>query len=222
MNNKIFFRIWHIIRIPLAVILILYIGLVIYRIPAAQDRLKTQEVVQKIQAQKLTLADVLGQHLPPEPDPHLKDYTVEGIDANGNGIRDDVELAILKLHPDSVPPERSGSSTRIRAAELQYAMELQMELNLIFNPETFVAVVQESSRGFFCIGDTFPKLSSSTSEQVWQEQDKLFDKRIKEVEALVFNTPQRIQRREENFGNATTHGDIDKPNCDIDLMLLPN
>ncbi len=89
MNNQIFSRVWHIVRIPLAVILVLYVGLVIYRIPAAQERLKTQEVVKKIQAQKLTLADVMGQNLPPEPDSVLNNSTVEGIDANGNGIRDD-------------------------------------------------------------------------------------------------------------------------------------
>lgn len=135
MNNKIFSRVWHIVRIPLAIILILFIGLVIYRIPAVKERARTQEVVKKIQAQKITLADVMGQNLPPEPDSALNNSTVEGIDANGNGIRDDVELAIFRLYPDSVPPERSGSSTppesgsptRIRAAELQYVIEILNE-----------------------------------------------------------------------------------------------
>ena len=62
MNDGILHRIWRIIRIPFYIILALYIGLVIYRIPAAQERLNTQEVVKKIQAQKLTLADVMGQN----------------------------------------------------------------------------------------------------------------------------------------------------------------
>ncbi|MEK7629822.1 MAG: hypothetical protein AAB432_00355 [Patescibacteria group bacterium] len=204
---------WRIVKWPLVIIAVLFVALVIYRIPAAEERLKTEEAVNKIHAQKITLADVLGQNLPPEPDATLNNATVEGIDTNKNGIRDDVELAIFKMYP---------TSSRIRAAELQYALALQNELTQVFNSETFVGAVQEASRGFFCIGDTFPKLSSSTDEQTWQKQDTLFDTRIKEVETLVFNTPQRIQAREESFRNATTHGDINKFNCDIDLKSLPN
>src|SRR6266404_3542042 len=106
-------RAWRVVRIPVYAILVLYIGLAIYRVPALLDKKKTQEVVDKIHAEKLTLKDVMGESLPPEPDASLKDATVAGIDANSNGIRDDVELAIFKLHLDSA---------RIRAAELQYAM----------------------------------------------------------------------------------------------------
>ena len=78
-----------------------------------------------------------GEHLPPPPDPAQVDATIEGVDANGNGIRDDVELAIFKKYPNSA---------RIRAAELQYAMALQMYLSKVFNSETLVAVIQGEDR----------------------------------------------------------------------------
>ncbi len=202
MNPYTLHRVWRIVRIPLAVIVILYIALVIYRIPAAEERLKTQEVVKKIHAQRITLADVLGNNLPPKPDSRLKDYTVEGIDANGNGIRDDVELAIFKLHPDSA---------RIRAAELQYAMALQNEMtNNVFNSETFVAVIQEERRGYFCISKAAP-----------QQSARVLSKEIQNN--LVFNTIARTQRSEDVFRSyMTSIKSPNEPYCDIDLISLPN
>ena len=71
MNNQISHRLWHTVRIPLGVILVIYIGLVIYRIPAVEERQRTEKIVAKIHAQRITLADVLRQNLPPEPDVRL-------------------------------------------------------------------------------------------------------------------------------------------------------
>ncbi|MFY9463152.1 MAG: hypothetical protein WAP52_03130 [Candidatus Sungiibacteriota bacterium] len=82
------------------------------------DKQKTDEQVAKIHATKLSLDDVMGKNLPPDPGVEA-DKTLQGIDASRNGIRDDVELAIFKLHPDSA---------RIRAVLLQYALALQGEL----------------------------------------------------------------------------------------------
>lgn len=199
-DNQAVKSVWRVARWPLLVIAVLYFGLVIYRIPAVLKEQKTGEVVKKIHEQKLTLADVDGKHLPPAPDPALKDTALEGIDANSNGIRDDVELAIFKLHPDSA---------RIRAAKLQYAMALQNEImGDIFNSETFVAVIQQERRGFFCIGDAAKQNPSILT---------------KEIENLVFNTTARAQRSEKNYSSYMTSikspGD---PRCDIDLTSLPN
>ena len=193
-------RTWHVARWPLFVVAILYVGLVIYRIPAAIERQKTPGAIERIKAQKLTLADVMGQNLPPEPDPALKDATLEGIDANSNGIRDDVELAIFKLHPDSA---------RIRAAELQYAMALQVELTKdVFNSETLVETIHTESKGFFCIGDAAPNQSPL-----------IF---LKEVKGLVFNTPARTQRSEDVFKKYMTTNALPNESCDIELTSLPN
>ncbi|MCR4281169.1 MAG: hypothetical protein NUV88_02440, partial [Candidatus Kaiserbacteria bacterium] len=140
--HKSLFRKWWfwVIAVPI----ILFIALVIYRIPAVREQQRTQEVVAQIHAQKLTMNDVNGEHLPPPPDPALADATIAGVDANKNGIRDDVELAIFKKYPDSA---------KIRSAELQYAKALQMELTQVFNSETLVAAIQEEDRAYFCIGD---------------------------------------------------------------------
>jgi hypothetical protein len=198
---KLVYRISYAVRIPLTIIFILFAGLVIYRIPAVMERQKTEEVVKKIQAQKITLADVMGENLPPKPDPALKDATIEGIDANNNGIRDDVELAIFKLHPDSA---------RIRAAELQYAMALQMEMTSdVFNSETFVETIHKESRGFFCIGDASPNQSPIVLS--------------KKVKNLVFNTTARIQRDQEVFKNyMTSNAEPSESYCDVELISLPN
>jgi len=155
--------------------------------------------------------DVDGKHLPPPPDPAQVDATVAGVDANQNGIRDDVELAIFKKYPNSA---------KIRAAELQYAMELQMELDKVFNTDTLVATVQEASRGHSCVSDSVQNPGTSPTEAEVNYISTLMDARTKEVEDLVFNTELRKQRREENFGYETSHGDMSGPDCDIDPTSL--
>jgi uncharacterized protein YqfB (UPF0267 family) len=198
-------KVWRVIRIPLLIIIILFIGLMIYRFPVVEERIKTQEVVKVIQAQKLTMADVVGQNLPPEPDAALNNASLEGVDANNNGIRDDVELAIFKLHPDSA---------RIRAAELQYAMALQNEMNgNVFNSDSLVAVMQQESRGFFCISDV---------TRVTNDYD-LVVQRKKEIDDLILNTLSRKNKVEDIYKNYMTSYKItDGPHCDIDLTTLSN
>src|ERR1700761_2907630 len=110
-------RVWFWARWPLSVLVVAYAALVIWRIPAVTEQQKTAATIATINAQKITMADVMGTDLPPVPYEPENDATVAGIDANNNGIRDDVELAIFKEYPNS---------PRIRAAELQYAMTEQM------------------------------------------------------------------------------------------------
>src|SRR3990167_4490346 len=163
----------------LATPLILFIALVIYRIPAVAEKERTQKAVAEIHAQKLTIEDVNGEHLPPPPDPALVDATIEGIDANANGIRDDVELAIFKKYPNSA---------KIRAAELQYAMTEQMFLVYVFDTGTWKAVAEEDGRASACIALTYPRSNLEIFLQTVAS-------RRKEVETLVFNTQARIEDR---------------------------
>jgi len=44
-----------------------------------------------------------GHVLPPEPDPVVNNSTLLGIDVNDNGVRDDVEIWILKTYKDKHP-----------------------------------------------------------------------------------------------------------------------
>lgn len=119
-----------------------YILLVISRIPHAIDKQKTDEQVARIHATKLTMDDVLGTNLPLDPGAEA-DKTIAGIDANRNGIRDDVELAIFKEYPNSA---------KTRAVLLQYALMMQMEMTLpLLNNETATAAVEDNeSRANIC------------------------------------------------------------------------
>lgn len=158
---------WRVARWVVAALVLFYIGLVIYSYPHDHEERLAKAAVGKIEAQKLNADDVDGQHLPPSPEPNAVDATLVGVDANGNGIRDDVELAIFSKYP---------TSTAVRAAELQYAMELQMEFTDVFDSATLVAVMQEESRGYLCISNSV---------------------RANEVEALVVDTKQREEYRED-------------------------
>ncbi len=194
-------------------ILVAFLALVLARVPAVQEKQVTQEVVAKIHAQKLTLADVMGERLPPEPDPALKDATVEGIDANGNGIRDDVEFAIFKLYPDSA---------KIRAAELQYAMELQFQFTDVFNTDTFIAAIQEDGRGFGCIFETEPGRYPDLSKEL-ADQNKKINGRLDEVKNLILNTNERRSMYENNFKKyMTSYPLLSGQDCDIDSGSLSN
>ncbi len=198
--------IWNGTRMALLAVVLIFLALVITRIPAVQEKKLTEEAVNKIHSQKITIADVLGNNLPPEPDSRLKDYTVAGIDANNNGIRDDVELAIFKLHPDSA---------KIRAAELQYAMALQMKLTEEFNTETWKIASIEDSRGYACISETYPR---DNLQKFIQVTDAL----IKEIDDLQYNTSERKEKKKAISVFATSFALPNKDLCQIDLNTLKN
>ena len=194
-------RAWRIIRWPLAVLVVLYIALLVWRYPSWKEEQRTPAAVAAIHAQKLTMDDVDGKHLPPPPDPAQVDATVAGVDANGNGIRDDVELAIFKKYPNS---------PYTRAAELQYAMAEQMFLTRVFNSETWKAVSIEDDRGYQCIAQTYPR----DNLEIF---NKITDTRVQEVKDLVFNTVKRQTVKAQSFGFATSFGLPDENFCDVDL-----
>ena len=134
----------------------LFVLMLLIRLPFFLQNRRTAEQVVKIHATKLQLADVMGENLPPDPGAEA-DKTVAGIDANKNGIRDDVELAIFEAYPNSA---------KTRAVLLQYALSLQMEaIQPIVNQETVTEVVREQSRAYVCIGDIIPRVSSKKFDE---------------------------------------------------------
>src|SRR5580704_4053578 len=94
-------QLWHIVRWVLLALTLSYIALVIYAYPHDHQVHLDAAAIPKIQSQKITIADVDGSRLPPPPDPRLVNSTIAGIDANDNGIRDDVELTIFAEYPTS-------------------------------------------------------------------------------------------------------------------------
>ena len=94
-------KIFKIFKWAFLVLIGLYLIVVAFRVVYFFNLDKINAQVEKIHNTKLNLDDVMGKNLPPNPEA-LADATVEGIDANNNGIRDDVELAIFKKDRKSV------------------------------------------------------------------------------------------------------------------------
>lgn len=192
-HMKFFAALWRIVRWPLAAMVIIFVALFIFELFRTPQR--TAAAVAAIHAQKLTKADVDGSHLPPQPDPKLVDATVAGVDANSNGIRDDVELAIFKKYPNDL---------KLRSAALQYAMTEQMFLTRVNNTATWKAVAEENGRANACLIEL--KLGYKTTNTLGDY-----------VESLVANTQNRKSDYEKSFRFTTSFGDAPGRACDVDF-----
>ncbi len=179
----------------------LFAAAVIARIPFVIQNEKTAEQVAKIHATKLTMADVMGENLPPEPDPLLKDATVAGIDANKNGIRDDVELAIFKEYPNSA---------KTRAVLLQYALVLQMQMTLpIVNKETVTATVEDKSRADICVWS----LSSRSDMEKFSADIERYRNFVKDLQIDTEQRNKYLASFYEHLGSySASHN-----SCDLDV-----
>jgi len=187
------------------VLLALYIILVIFRVFHFIDVDKTNAQVEKIHMTKLNMDDALGKNLPPDPGV-LADKTVQGIDANKNGIRDDVELAVFKEYPNSA---------KTRAVLLQYALALQMEtIQPFVNTAIATEVIREQSRGFQCVGNIIP---DRETQKAYDELNYL----IKLVKDKQFNTKERQDARNLFLEKVRSYSDLEK-SCDIDYSKLEN
>ena len=195
-----------------ATVIAAYVILVIARIPHAYDKQRTEEQVAKIHATKLTLDDVMGKNLPPDPGIDA-DKTIQGIDANHNNIRDDVELAIFREYPNSA---------RTRAVLLQYALALQMEVvQTIVNTNTATEVVTEQGRSGICLTDTLVPRKSPESSRSDADMQKI-DVFIHFIKNKQFNTDARKTAREDFLGEVKFLGDSTNEVCDIDPSVLPD
>jgi cell division protein FtsI/penicillin-binding protein 2 len=172
---------------------------------------KTPEIIAKIRNTKLTIDDVMGKNLPPEPDPLIKDATLAGVDVNQNNIRDDVELAIFKQYPNSA---------KMRAQLLQYAMSLQLMMTVPFvNKDIAGALIEENGRAYLCIGSEIPPEDFlKNSKKIIEETDSL----VKFVEDLQFNSIDRKNAEKNFYKKVRSYGQSPNKECDIDFSLLPN
>lgn len=208
-----FVKIWKVLYVIYVVILIIFLGFIISGFYRLYDKNRTNQAIDFINSKKITLFDVMGGNLPPKPDQTLNDSTIEGIDENNNFIRDDVELAIFEKYPNSA---------KIRAAMLQYAQALQLELTQVFNSETLVATIRKESYGSICVGKTGPDISLEDSREKIKDSLAVSDNRIKEVDNFVLNIEMRKKRQSDNLKYMTTYSVPASERCDIDLPSLPN
>ncbi len=199
-------RVKKVILYAVGAIAVLYVSLVIVRMFHFYNLNKTNEQVEKIHATKLTLDDVMGKNLPPDPGAEA-DKTIAGIDANKNGIRDDVELAIFREYPNSA---------KTRAVLLQYALALQMEVTQpIVNTETVIAVAQDEGRAYYCVGEI-------TSREDTDKFIEIGDRLHGLVENLQLNTEERKKAQHDFYaGNLGSYAAL-RESCDVDVAALPD
>jgi hypothetical protein len=184
-----------------------FVLLIIVRIPHAIDADMTTRQVAKIHATKLTIDDVMGKYLPPDPGAEA-DKTIVGIDANKNGIRDDVELAIFKEYPNSA---------KTRAVLLQYALALQMETSLsVINEVTATEAAVAQSRANDCVVQSLDYIKD------YNEYLKISDALFKLAETKQWDTQERRNAHKTISENVRSYNGVNKMVCDIDLLTLPN
>ena len=189
----------------------LYAVAFIIRTPFVIQNKRTTAQVEKIHATKLQLSDVMGDNLPPDPGA-LANQTIAGIDANQNGIRDDVELAIFKEYPDSA---------KTRAVLLQYALALQMEFTQpIVNTITATEVIREDDRASSCVADVLVPRESPESSRSNADMKKI-DVFINFIQKLQINTKERNQAQADFYENLRSYNSLDTV-CDIDYSTLSN
>ena len=189
---------WKSLVVAVIILCIALAGLAALSFWRKADMKKTEKAIDRINARHITLDDVMGKNLPPKPDQQLNDSTVAGIDANNNAIRDDVELAIFAKYPNSA---------KIRAAMLQYAQALQLELTEVFNSASLISAVQKENLAYKCVGDVnYEELDSNE----------------KFLRNSILNNNLRNEKLNQVFEFLTGHGYKSGPNCDVDLSTLVN
>jgi len=152
----------------------------------------------------------MGNNLPPDPGIQA-DKTIQGIDANNNGIRDDVELAVFKEYP---------KSAKTRAVLLQYALAMQMMTNQkLLNEVIATAVMQEKSRAYICIGSVLAR--NDNNKEVMNKYFADGDRLRSFIEKIQLNTVDRIKSDNDYYKKVRSYSDLEQV-CDIDLSELLN
>jgi len=150
-----------------------------------------------------------GHMLPPVPDSKINDATLEGVDVNNNGVRDDVERWIIKKYAPSDYPK-----TKTEIA-LQWARTAQL---VIQSPET--AYEDEKylliMRANICEVYSFSrKLQKSGNYRI--DNDIFNDEFVEKA----FNTKERMMAYSRFNGNLAGHvyGSLrtDASKCDFDI-----
>jgi hypothetical protein len=193
----------------LAVLVLCGVFAALWQVYVPQKAEESAQMVETIKNARLTLADADGTNLPPMPDAALADATVEGIDTNSNGIRDEVELAIFAKYPG---PE----NLKIRAAALQYAKALQMYLTSVFSKETLVAVLNQRDRSSSCVSRHIALFSENIPDNELGNYMRLRRDTLSSIDSLTFDISSRIEKRENVLEKyMTSYGTPSGGECDL-------
>ncbi|MGB6018060.1 MAG: Ig-like domain-containing protein [Sulfurimonadaceae bacterium] len=128
-----------------------------------------------------------GHQLPPEPDPTINNSTLLGIDANGNGVRDDVERLIIieEAKNDKYPKTHTAIS-------LQYAWAWQ---KMIENPvlESRKYLEKASACQWYWFNKKTKSIKGFSESLQWVKSHS--GRLGVDLEDKIFNTKERIQQR---------------------------
>lgn len=156
-----------------------------------------------------------GYVLPPEPDEKLNNSTLLGIDSNDNGVRDDVEIYVIKRYAKD--PDFPKTKT---ALALQYAWATQ---KILENPTIESSKYEDDA--IDCQYYWFKKQTKDMNDKdgfEYRQNNRIFgDSKLKDK---IYNTRERI---EQKFSyNAALSGNIfdgrkeSIDNCQINIDEL--
>ena len=120
-----------------------------------------------------------GYQLPPEPDPVVNDSTLLGIDTNGNGVRDDVEIWILNKYENESHFPKSKT-----AIAMQYAKATQIiiqEPEKAYENKTYELMDRAQDCAWY--------LLENNDGRIVFDEIRIFNSEMKDK---VFNTKERL------------------------------
>lgn len=173
--TRFLYQLWRYARWLLLTIIAVCIAWWVY---ATAKYYPTLGALEEIQARMVTMSDVRGEHLPPTRTEAEYTATLEGLDENGNGIRDDVERAIIATE---------GDTLQMRAAKLQYAQALQLYFTHVRDGKTLAQVIYKLSAAHECLDRHLPQTSGDFGAFIDASQAN-----VTILEKLEFNTDTRV------------------------------
>lgn len=150
--------------------------------------------------------EINGYKLPPEPDPTLNNSTLLGIDSNNNGVRDDVEIYVIKRYAKD--PEFPKTKT---ALAMQYAWSAQ---KILENPT--IESKKYSDDAIDCESYWFNIITESmtTLEMMkYMNNHEVFND--PEIKDKIYNTRERIEQK-FSYNSALSGNIFDGRNESID------
>ena len=123
-------------------------------------------------AQPLQNETINGIEVPPEPDPELNNATLAGIDVNSNGVRDDVERAIVSRYATNV-------TARTAALESARGHQRVVTASQVDQEDARSALSMSGDAGM-CAARVFRLAGLNATEE------------LNETFALTYNTPERL------------------------------
>ena len=137
-----------------------------------------------------------GYTLPPEPDKTINNSTLLGIDSNNNGVRDDVEIWILKKYKDKHPiyTEIAMQDGRVRKIVLESPQKAKESFNSVTSALTCYSYYSDCSEN-----------NSSIHVDIDITYNQSFEEKF-------YNTENRKKAHRE-FGAALSGGSYTIPWC---------